>query len=174
MKYSLTDTVDLRKIQFIRGIRHLEEFHSHFPIHYFVHQYWNSCNIVALRRECSVETSACKHTVVCTGAQIAKFMGPTWGPPGSCRPQMGPMLAPWTLYQGVYCADEYVRQLWWHLEPGTCYLESQPAPTFHRVTEMLSKQRLFLTFRLIVIVIYIAYRTCGMSGSSLSVSWYLI
>ena len=26
--------------------------------------------------------------------QIAKFMGPTCGPPGSCRPQMGPMLAP--------------------------------------------------------------------------------
>ena len=23
--------------------------------------------------------------------QIAKFMGPTWGPPGSSRPQMGPM-----------------------------------------------------------------------------------
>ena len=29
-------------------------------------------------------------------AQIAKFMGPTWGPPGSCRSQIGPMLAPWT------------------------------------------------------------------------------
>ena len=29
--------------------------------------------------------------------QRAKFMGSTWGPPGSCRPQMGPMLAPWTL-----------------------------------------------------------------------------
>ena len=27
-------------------------------------------------------------------SQIAKFMGQTWGPPGSCRPQMGPMLAP--------------------------------------------------------------------------------
>ena len=26
--------------------------------------------------------------------QIAKFMGPTWGPPGSCRPQMGPMNIP--------------------------------------------------------------------------------
>ena len=25
--------------------------------------------------------------------QIAKFMGPTWDPPGSCRSQMGPMLA---------------------------------------------------------------------------------
>ena len=23
--------------------------------------------------------------------QIAKFMGPTWGTPGSCRPQVGPM-----------------------------------------------------------------------------------
>ena len=36
-----------------------------------------------------------------TVSQIAKFMGPTWGPPGSCRPQMGPMLAPWTLLSGV-------------------------------------------------------------------------
>ena len=32
--------------------------------------------------------------------QIAKFIGPTWGPPGSSRPQMGPMLAPWTLLSG--------------------------------------------------------------------------
>ena len=32
--------------------------------------------------------------------QIAKFMGPTWGPPGSCRPQMGLMLASWTLLSG--------------------------------------------------------------------------
>ena len=32
--------------------------------------------------------------------QIAKLMGPIWGPPGSCRPQMGPMLAPWTLLSG--------------------------------------------------------------------------
>ena len=30
-------------------------------------------------------------------SQIAKFMGPTWGPPGSCWLQMCPMLAPWTL-----------------------------------------------------------------------------
>ena len=32
--------------------------------------------------------------------QITKFMGPTWGPPGSCRPQMGPILDPWTLLSG--------------------------------------------------------------------------
>ena len=33
--------------------------------------------------------------------QIAKFLGSTWGPPGSCRPQMGPMLAPSTLLSGL-------------------------------------------------------------------------
>ena len=33
--------------------------------------------------------------------QIAKFMRPTWGPPGLYRPQMGPMLAPWTLLSGA-------------------------------------------------------------------------
>ena len=27
-------------------------------------------------------------------------MEPTWGPPGSCRPQMGPMLTPWILLSG--------------------------------------------------------------------------
>ena len=37
-----------------------------------------------------------------TVSQIARFMGPTWGPSGSCRTQMGPMLAPWTLLSGVY------------------------------------------------------------------------
>ena len=35
-------------------------------------------------------------------SQIAKFMGPTWGPPGSCRTQIGPVLAPWTLLSGMY------------------------------------------------------------------------
>ena len=27
-------------------------------------------------------------------------MGSSWGPPGSCRPKMGSMLAPWTLLSG--------------------------------------------------------------------------
>ena len=38
-----------------------------------------------------------------TSLQIAKFMGPTRGPPGSCRPQMDPVLAPWTLLSGSIC-----------------------------------------------------------------------
>ena len=32
---------------------------------------------------------------------IAIFMGPTWGPSGADRTQVGPMLAPWTLLSGV-------------------------------------------------------------------------
>ena len=32
--------------------------------------------------------------------QMVKFMGPTWGPPESCRPQMGPMLPHEPCYQG--------------------------------------------------------------------------
>ena len=30
-------------------------------------------------------------------------MGPTWGQPGYCLPQVGPMLAPWTLLSGFVC-----------------------------------------------------------------------
>ena len=35
-------------------------------------------------------------------SQIARFMGPTWGPSGADRIQVGPMLAPWTLLSGVF------------------------------------------------------------------------
>ena len=56
--------------------------------------------------------------------QIAKLMGPTWGPHGSCRPQMGPMLAPWTLLSGTLCAllctvglwTYHAKSLHWHWE----------------------------------------------------------
>ena len=32
--------------------------------------------------------------------QRTRFLGPTWGPPGPCRPQMDPMLASWILLSG--------------------------------------------------------------------------
>ena len=34
-------------------------------------------------------------------SQITRFTWPTWGPPGSFRPQVGPMLAPWALLSGL-------------------------------------------------------------------------
>ena len=41
-------------------------------------------------------------------SQITRSVEPTWGPPGSCRAQMGPMLAPWTLLSGL-ALDHQVR-----------------------------------------------------------------
>ena len=38
-------------------------------------------------------------------SQIAKFMGQHGSPSGSCWPQMGPMLAPWTLLSGYFIAQ---------------------------------------------------------------------
>ena len=39
-------------------------------------------------------------------SQIARFMGPTWDPPGADRTQVGPMLAPWILLSEVIsCQD---------------------------------------------------------------------
>ena len=35
-------------------------------------------------------------------SQITRLMGPTWGPPGSWRLQVGPVLAPWTLLSGMF------------------------------------------------------------------------
>ena len=40
------------------------------------------------------------NTAYKTWSQIARFMGPTWNPHGSCRPEVGPFLAPWTLLSG--------------------------------------------------------------------------
>ena len=34
---------------------------------------------------------------------MARFMGPTWGPSGAARTQVGPMLALWTLLAGYQC-----------------------------------------------------------------------
>ena len=65
--------------------------------------------------------------------QIEKFMGQTWGPPGSCRPQMDPMMAPWTLRSRYALLNpfwrewvppslragnaKYVTLPWWHHVP---------------------------------------------------------
>ena len=45
-------------------------------------------------------TDSCSNKRGTETPQKAKFMGPTWGPHGICRPQMDPMLAPWTCYHG--------------------------------------------------------------------------
>ena len=44
-----------------------------------------------------------RQTIESIASKIVKFMGQTLGPPGSCWPQMGPMLALWTLLSGISC-----------------------------------------------------------------------
>ena len=48
-------------------------------------------------------------------SQIARVVWPTWGPPGSWRPQVGPMLAPWITFLA------YHQQLLWAGSWNTCY-----------------------------------------------------
>ena len=43
------------------------------------------------------------------GSQITIFMGPTWGPPGSSWPQIGPMLAPWTLLSVIILSEGNIK-----------------------------------------------------------------
>ena len=59
-------------------------------------------NMQAFHDECILQGIAplYEYMLFVDGSQIARFMGPTWGPPGSCRTQMGPMLAPRTLLLG--------------------------------------------------------------------------
>ena len=65
------------------------------------------------KEEAFVRASICKYIVMGTvveahgwqhidTSQIAKFMGPTWGPPGAGRTQEGPMLAPWILLSCIW------------------------------------------------------------------------
>ena len=70
--------------------------------------------------------SHCRKHIQIT-ALIARFMGPTWGPSGADRTQVGPMLAPWTLQSGstyIYysISTENYELSWCQLLPGvlTC------------------------------------------------------
>ena len=50
--------------------------------------------------------------------KIAKLMEPTWGPPGFCWPQMGPMLDPWTLLPGYTSTQMYIYMFYCILVAG--------------------------------------------------------
>ena len=70
--------------------------------------------------------------------QIAKFMGPTWGQSGSCWPQMGLMLAPWTLLSGKEQTQiDFPPKWWWsslmhhYVTRGTVLILKQTLLTWH-------------------------------------------
>ena len=44
---------------------------------------------------------------------IVRFMGPTWGPAGAYRTQVGPMLDSWTLLSGLFTpVKNHARYMW--------------------------------------------------------------
>ena len=47
--------------------------------------------------------------ISCPMSLIARFMGPTWGPPGADRTQVGPMWATWTLLSGMFLCWEMIK-----------------------------------------------------------------
>ena len=79
--------------------------------------------------------------------QISKFMGPTWGPPRSCRSQMGPMLAPWTLVSG-YPLFEYRCRLQWLIKASTdrnCIIYYDRQDTIHNIFRIRISYKLIPT-----------------------------
>ena len=60
----------------------------------------------------SYDESTISETIHCQYSLIGRFMGPTWGPSGANKTQMGPLLAPWTLLSvccSVYSDDSVKR-----------------------------------------------------------------
>ena len=89
-------------------------------------------------------------------SQIASFMGPTWGPPGSCRPQMGPMLAPWTLLSGLFASWYRARILWLPVSSSNQHLLvgkpiSRLKVSLH--TLMKTKQSVHVTYHKLFIIL---------------------
>ena len=72
-------------------------------------------------------------------SQIANSMGPTRGPHRSCRPQMGPMLAPWTLLSGIpYCGHIHLRteHLFLGLYPVWLLLRCKAWPQYKTINDV--------------------------------------
>ena len=75
-----------------------------------------------------------------TTSQIEKFMRPTWRPSESCRPQMGPMLAPWSLLSGYspfWTRGTRLTRIMWYAHFHTS--------SFNSCKTILSKPQLYKT-----------------------------
>ena len=88
--------------------------------------------------------------------QIARFMGPTWDPPGSCRPQVGPMLAPQTL------AIRVLHCLWHVCIASQRFLSKIPTIYLHIHTELLLSVSVWLgvqsSFDFVISIVFVRQR----------------
>ena len=96
------------------GIVQRPYYWRHHPRHYIQWVITNEATGYRLCVSIFIHYSAGKVVVTYLYTLIAKFMGPTWGPSGADRTQVGLMLAPWTLLSwytisyGIY-QDYYQR-----------------------------------------------------------------
>ena len=107
--------------------------------------------------------------------QITRFMRPTWGPPGSCRPQMGPMLAPWTLLSGYLSDREQGPRGTFTKWFKTIFLKDiiklLQTKVRHKPTCFAFCSELFLTLGFLCLIdrdmplLYLPYRAEGPSGT---------
>ena len=89
--------------------------------------------------------------------KIARFIRPTWGPPGSCRPQVNPMLAQWTLLLGL-------SPVWYHQETsfpfaGKDHLKTSQLLIYHAGTSPTLFLKWMMCFNIFVLKpwIYLPY-----------------
>ena len=68
---------------------------THFGNTFRTLNHWNHSSIICLNPKTYKRSFAEIFTTL-----MARFVGPTWGPPGADRTQIGPMLAPWSLESG--------------------------------------------------------------------------
>ena len=80
--------------------------------------------------------------MVSKATQIARFMGPTWGPCGSCWPQMGLLLAPWTFLSGILFSSN----------PTSTFLPT--APPFP--SQNVPSHYLYIQYNMHIIMIWLA------------------
>ena len=62
-----------------------------------------------------------------SGDPDSKVHGPTWGPSGAGRTQVGPMLAPWTLLSGELQVQIAIWHWWSHAGVVTSQINGMPA-----------------------------------------------
>ena len=71
--------------------------------------------------------------------KIAIFMGATWGPPGFCQPQVGPMLAPLTDTVSAICIQLLCPSLCEILPVSVCWWVCSSRPWWRHQMETFSR-----------------------------------
>ena len=83
-----------------------DDCQDHFLCYVSSHQSWLVMSWRGITAICAVSQgyhfSPMPASLRYATSPIARFMGPTWGPPGADRTQVGPMLATWTLLYGIW------------------------------------------------------------------------